>query len=110
MHATKPNQMIWFDYLYIGDSAEEYMYIFIIRCAFSGYVELIPTCSVDAKSAAEGILIWFKHFGIVFVWGSDRGSHFLNMIMDEVCHILGIKHHFVTPYMPWANALVEHLN
>ena len=110
MHATKPNQMIWFDYLYIGDSAEGYTYIFVIRCAFSGYVELIPARNADARTAARGILDWFKRFGLVFVWGSDRGSHFLNLVMEEICHLLGVKHHFVTPYTPWANALVERPN
>ena len=110
MHADKPNQIIWFDFLHVGQSYNGFKYLLTIRCAFSGYIELIPAKQCDSVTASKGLLDWFKRFGIVQCWGSDRGTHFLNQTMAEIARIFGVEHHFVTPYCPWANALIERPN
>ena len=110
MHATRPNEILWFDYLYIGQSTEGFKYLLVLRCAFSHYVELVPVKNTDAGSTAKVLIDWLKHFGIVKYWGSDQGMHFLNEVMKEMAILLGAEHHFVTPYTPWTNALAERPN
>ncbi|POM60165.1 hypothetical protein PHPALM_31010 [Phytophthora palmivora] len=43
-------------------------------------------------------------------WVSDQGSHFKNLVMEELATLLGVQHHFVTAYCPWANGTVEVVN
>ena len=110
MHATKPNEVLWFDFVYISHAATKETYILVLRCVFSHYVELVPCKSADAVTTAKALCDWFKRFGMVYFWGSDRGSHFHNELIAEIALCMGVSHHFVTPYCPWANALSERPN
>jgi hypothetical protein len=41
---------------------------------------------------------------------TDQGTHFRNRLIDSLCHRLGVKHHFSSPYHPQTNGLVERFN
>jgi hypothetical protein len=41
---------------------------------------------------------------------SDGGSHFVNSIVDELCHKMRAQHHITTAYAAWTNGLVERMN
>jgi len=49
-------------------------------------------------------------FGVVHAWVSDCGSHFKNLLINQLSALVGAHHHFVTPYCPWANGTVEVVN
>ena len=76
IHSTTPNEVIHFDYLFIGEAKEGYEYIVIIKDDFSGYVWLLPCRHADAWTTAKHLMSWFASFGISTKWVSDRGSHF----------------------------------
>jgi Integrase core domain/Integrase zinc binding domain len=98
MHATKPNEIIHFDYVYMGKSVDDAEYVLIVKDDFSNYVWLKQCKHADADSTVAVLIEWFAAFGVAPQWVSDQGSHFKNQIMTEVQKQLGTKHHFTTAY------------
>ncbi len=41
---------------------------------------------------------------------TDRGTHFVNEMLDSLCNELGVKHQLSTAYHPQTNGLVERFN
>lgn len=107
MHASKPDEIIHFDYCYMGKSDGEENYVLIIKDDLTSYVWLKPVAVIDAYKTATILLDWFSSFGTVYIWVSDQGSHFLNETVKEVNERLKTTHHFTLPYTPWSNGTVE---
>jgi Integrase core domain len=79
LHATKPNDILHFDFLYIGLSRDgKYQYLLPLKDDLSGYLWLVPCCTADAAATVDALMRWFAVFGVVLLWISDRGSHFKN--------------------------------
>ena len=109
LHATKPNEVIHFDYLFLGDSENDKKYVFVIKDDLSGYCWLEPNVSADAEHAAEVLARWNRVFTTPSTWISDQGSHFKNEVMALLASTHRIKHNFSVAYSPWANGTVESL-
>ncbi|KAL3670077.1 hypothetical protein V7S43_004393 [Phytophthora oleae] len=62
----------------------------------SGFVELVERGAATARETADALLAWFKRFGVVIMWVSDRGAHFKNEVIELLRKALGGAHHFVT--------------
>lgn len=92
------------------DEETHIKYVLVIKDDFSGFVELIPCKSADAATCAQGLLQWFKRFGVATTWVSDQGAHFKNAVIETLARVLGVQHHFVTAYCPWSNGTVEVVN
>jgi hypothetical protein len=107
LHASLPNEIIHFDYLYMGPSAAGYKYLLIIKDDLSGYLWLVPSIAADTAATVDALSTWFAAFGIAAVWVSDQGSHFKNQVMESLRKSLRTQHHFTTAYTPWANGTVE---
>lgn len=107
IHAEKVNELLHFDYLYVGESSNAKEYILILKDDFSGYVFLRPCKSADAETTASVLMEYFTTFVPVLNWFSDQGSHFKNQVMEFLACSLGAKHSFSTPYVPWSNGTVE---
>jgi hypothetical protein len=107
LHASKPNEVLHMDYLYMGPSSVGYKYLLLLKDDLSSYLWLVPAKSADAKTTVDALVEWFAAFGVVSIWVSDRGSHFKNRVIDGVRKALRTQHHFTTAYSPWANGTVE---
>ena len=107
MHADHPNEIIHFDYLYLGKGKNGYSYVLIIKDDFSNYVWLIPADKFDARNVVAALSQWFATFGITPVWVSDQGSHFKNEVMLTLQRELHTRHHFTSAYHPQSNGTVE---
>lgn len=107
VQGTTPNEVIHFDFLYLGPGIYGLKYILVIRDDLSSYLWLIPNEKADAEAAAEGIARWIRVFTIMMVWVSDQGSHFKNKVMKELPDLHDIKHHFTVAHSPWVNGTVE---
>ena len=107
LHAAKPNQILHFDFCYIGKSTSGELYVLILKDDFSSYVWLFPCISADAEATANALIEWFSSFGNVPQWVSDRGTHFKNQIVRELKERLHCGHHFTLAYCPWTNGSVE---
>ena len=107
LHADKPNELIHFDFLFMGESSQGYEYVMIIKDDASMYLWLQPASDATAEAAVKSLVSWFSAFGVVPTWISDRGSHFKNNLMDAVNKALHTHHHFTAPNTPQTNGTVE---
>jgi Integrase core domain/Integrase zinc binding domain len=107
LHATKPNEVIHFDYLYMGPSTDDAKYVLIVKDNYSSYVCLKQCKKADADNTVSVLIEWFAAFGVAPQWVSDQGSHFKNRVMMDVQKQLGTNHHFTTAHSPWSNGTVE---
>jgi Integrase core domain/Integrase zinc binding domain len=103
LHASKPNEVIHFDYLYMDTSVGNVKYVLIVKDDYSTYVWLKQCKNADAYSTAAILIEWFAAFGVAQQWASDQGSHFKNKVMTDIKKHFGTNHHFTTAYSPWAN-------
>ena len=103
VHATKPNELLHFDFLTLPTGANGANYVLVLRDDMSGYVELIDSPTATAEVAAMGLLDWFKRFGVVAIWVSDQGAHFKNQVMEHLRKAVGAHHHFTIhgPMVQW---------
>jgi hypothetical protein len=78
LHAVKPKEVFYFDYLYVGPSDTNDQYLLILKDDLSGYVCILPSPRADAETTADTLIRWFASFGVVRTWVSDQRSHFKN--------------------------------
>lgn len=109
LHATKPNEIIHFDYLYLGDGSDELNYALVVKDDLRGYCWLEPTLYADANHTAKELARWARTFTTPKVWVSDQGSHFKNEVVQHFAESYGIKHNFSVAYSPWVNGTVDAL-
>ena len=109
MHGDSPNEVVHLDFLYMGRSSSEKVYVLLIRDDLSGYVWLWPTEEANAACAAEALCVWLGVFGCMDWIVSDQGSHFKNMLIKSLTEESRVHHHFTTAYCPWSNGSVERI-
>jgi transposase InsO family protein len=113
-HATKPNQQLHFDYMFIRSPTDStpngFSYVFVLMDGFSKFVRLTPCANANAENAVQAIMEWFAMFGKCNQFISDQGTHFINDIMTLLQQRLLIQHHFTAAYAPWSNGQVERVN
>jgi hypothetical protein len=113
-HATKRNEILTFDYLYIEkplvNGLHSYKYILALKDEYSGQIELIPTKACDHHSMAEALAWWIARYGKPLSLRSDQGSHFKAKVLEELTKKYKIQQNFTLPYSPWANGAIEILN
>jgi hypothetical protein len=108
LHATKPNEILHFDFLYIGLSRDgQYQYLLPLKDDLGGYLWLVPCRTTDATATVDALMRWFAVFDVVLLWISDRGSHFKNEVVQRVQKELKAKHHSTTAKCPWSNGTIE---
>ena len=110
LKATRPNEVLHFDFLTLPKATDGYKYVLVLKDGMSGFVELIPSTRCTADVVIAGLTDWFKRFGPVRQWVSDQGAHFKNQVVTALAKAWGTDHHFVTAYCPWANGTVEVVN
>jgi hypothetical protein len=107
LHASQPNGLIHWDFLYMGESKSGETYLLVVKDDASKLVWLFPTKDATAVFVKQCLLQWFAVFGVCYEWVSDQGTHFKNQVIAELQHVLGAHHHFTTARCPWANGTVE---
>ena len=107
LHASKPNEILHFDYLYMSEGEQNWKYILILKDDFSSFVWLVKTRTCDTDSAVQALKDWITTFGAPKTWVSDQGSHFKNEVMAKLAATLGTRHHFTSAYHAQSNGTVE---
>jgi transposase InsO family protein len=108
LHATKPNEILHFDFLYIGLSRDgKYQYLLLLMDDLSGYPWLVPCRTADVAATVDALMRWFSVFGVVLIWILDRCSHFKNEVVQRLQKQFKAKHHFTTANCPWSNGTIE---
>lgn len=108
--ATAPNQILHFDYLYIGEGERGMVYILVLKDDYGGLLDLWVSAAATAEVVAEALLSWFGRNGVVPMLVSDQGPHFKCRVIDDLRRAYKVQHHFTTPYASWANGSVERVN
>jgi hypothetical protein len=63
-HASKPDEVIHFDYLYMVSSFDDVKCVLIVKDDYSNYVCLKQCRNADAYSTAAVPVEWFAAFGV----------------------------------------------
>jgi IS30 family transposase len=106
-HTSRPDEIMHFDYLYMGPSVDIAKYVLIVKDDSSNYGWLKQSKNADSDSTAAVLIEWFATFGVTQQWVSDQGSHFMNKVMENIPKQLRTNDHFTTAYSPWAKDTVE---
>ncbi|KAH9084271.1 hypothetical protein LEN26_020966 [Aphanomyces euteiches] len=109
-HATKPNEGLHFDYLYMGPSKNGPKYVLVLKDDLSHYCELVACDAPTSQVCVDALAAWWSRHSMPFVWISDQGSHFKNAVMKALAHKFKAEHEFTLAYCPWRNGTVERLN
>jgi hypothetical protein len=108
LHATKTNEILHFDYFYIGLSRDgKYQYLILLKDDLCRYLWLVPCHTADAAAIVDALMRWFAVFGVMLLRISDRVSHFKNEVVQRVQRELKAKHHFTTANCPCSNGTIE---
>jgi len=107
---TFTNEIIDFDYLYLGKSYCTFKYLWVVRDRLSGFVDVFPSAEPTAGHTAESLMEWFSPYGVAKCWVTDLGSHFVNRVIDDLALKLHAQHHFNLAYCPWTDGGVETAN
>lgn len=111
--ATRPNQLVHFDYVHIRDphrSNTDFKYLLVVQDNFSRYVHLYAAKTCDAETAVTSLLDWFSRYGIPSGFTSDKGTHFIAEIVRELADRYDIHHHFTAVQAAWSNGRIERVN
>jgi len=88
-----------------------YRYIVVAMDYFSRWPEARPLTHANARQVAKFIYEEIIcRFGTPRVLQSDRGTHFVNEMIQELTDKFWIRHSLSSSYHPQSNGLVEHFN
>ncbi|XP_053909285.1 uncharacterized protein LOC128850287 isoform X1 [Cuculus canorus] len=91
--------------------SQGYRYLLVGVDTFSGWPEAFPCCTNQAKETVKWLLREIiPRFGVPLGLSSDRGSHFVAAIVQEVSKMLGISWNLHTPWRPQSSGQVEKMN
>jgi RNase H-like domain found in reverse transcriptase/Integrase core domain/Integrase zinc binding domain len=92
-------------------SPRQNAYILLAVDYLTKWVEAKAVKTADKKTTAKFLFEYiFTRFGVPRVLISDRGTHFLNDLIEELTTAYGIDHRKTTPYHPQTNGLAERVN
>ena len=92
-------------------SLKNNMYILVIVCQFSKWIELVPLPDQQAETVARAMVDnVFSRLGCPQIIFSDQGSNFNSGLFAELCDRLGITKLRTTAYRPSSNGQVERMN
>jgi len=92
-------------------SDEGHEYILVVIDCFTRFVELYPlNKSTDAIQAATALLDYTGRYGIPDSIRLDRGSQFVNQLINAFVQLIGTSMEFTIAYSKEENSMVERAN
>jgi transposase InsO family protein len=85
-------------------------YVLVMTDTFTRWVELTCVDAATAEQTALSLLSHFGRFGSPAYLTSDRGSHFVNAVIEEFLRHIGTQHILTLAYSKEENAIVERTN
>ncbi len=85
-------------------------YILVIIDTFTRWVELYHSPDATAESAASSLLQHFGRYGAATQIQSDRGPHFVAILIKEFLKLVGTEHCLTMAYSKEENSIVERAN
>lgn len=106
LHATRPNELIHFDFLYMGPSSEGNYYSLFIKDDVTAFTILFPVDYITTNTAVCFLLQWLGLLGVL-QWVSDQGTHILHGLIGELNWQLRYYRHLTTPDCTKRNGSAE---
>ena len=92
-------------------STRNNIYVLVIICQFSKWVELVALPNQLAETVANAVIdSTITRFGCPKQIFTDRGTNFCSSLFCELCRRLGIDKKQTTAYRPSANGQAERMN
>ena len=88
----------------------EYKYVLVVMDAFTRFVELFPTKTVEANEAASCLVQWAGRYGAPSVIRSDKGTQFANEVLTQLFTLMGVVHDICPPGDKQRNGIVKRDN
>ncbi|CAF1111700.1 unnamed protein product, partial [Brachionus calyciflorus] len=111
IRASRPFQMITWDILGpLPTTEKERLYILVIVCHFSKYVELFALKSQKTEEVANCLLGYICRHGVPEAALSDRGTNFQSELMNQVFEVLDIQRLRTSAYHPQCDGETERFN
>ncbi|KAH9095716.1 hypothetical protein LEN26_017772 [Aphanomyces euteiches] len=67
-HATKPNEGLHFDYLYMGPSKNGPKYVLVLKDDLSHYCELVACDAPTSQVCVDAVAAWWSRHSMPLVW------------------------------------------
>lgn len=106
----KPLERVTFDYLGPLPSSNKKRYILVAACNTTKYIFTKAVESATAETTVKFLIEIITQWGCFRNFSSDRGTHFRNKLVNDICTNLGIKQTLSTSYSPQTQGLVEKIN
>ncbi len=106
----RPMRRLCVDTLDVVETAEGYKYVLCVMDSFTRWVELYPLKTLEASEAADCFIDFFGRYGVATELLSDRGSQFVNGIIDSILNAVGTQHVLSLAYSKEENGRVERAN
>lgn len=91
--------------------SEDFIYILMIVCHFTGWAIAVPTTNTTSETVARCLLDEvICRFGMPLRILTDRGESFRSQLLKTIYARLGTKAAFTSSYHPQTNGKVERLN
>ena len=95
----------------LNQSQGGHKYILLFVDSFSRWCEAFPVKSADAATTASVLYSEIIcRYGAPAKLVSDRGTHFVNSLIQSLYDIFGVKRGTTSPYNPRSNAVCERFN
>ena len=91
-------------------SRNGYEHILVIIDTFTRWIEIYPIQSTTSLDAARCLIQHLGRFGIPSTIRSDRGSQFVNGMIQSLLNLLHIEQELSIAYSKEENAIVERAN
>ncbi|KAE9544226.1 hypothetical protein AGLY_001405 [Aphis glycines] len=108
--SNRPLDRLTFDYLGPLTPSNNKKYILVAACNNTKFIFTKAVESATAQSTINFIIQIISQWGCFRQFSSDRGTHFKNQMVNEVCENLGIKQILSTSYSPQTQGFVEKIN
>jgi transposase InsO family protein len=107
LSATLPGDHLQMDFAYLPRSRDNYRHLLVITDVFSGFVILRALAHDSAESVATTLLDVISLIGPPRILQSDRGSEFVNAVIDSFSRLTGIERRLASAYHPQTEGKVE---
>ncbi|RMB99542.1 hypothetical protein DUI87_23795 [Hirundo rustica rustica] len=108
--ALRPFQIIQVDFTELPQ-VQRWKYLLVITDHLTHWVEAVPTTKASANMVSKTLLEQIiPRYGMVNRIDSDRGTHFMSKVLQQIIQSLGIKWELHAPWHPQSSGRVERMN
>jgi hypothetical protein len=110
IESGKPLQRLTFDYLGPLPPSHGKKYLIVATCNATKMAFAKAVANATGAETINFLMDLITSYGVPKYFCSDRGTHFKNKEVEEVCKNLGITQIFSSAYHPQTNGMTELMN